>query len=328
MKHTAYRVSGLNILSDMPLPELEPRTAEPHDSDTHLLVVQLSEIATETAAVPHLCWFLNQNLDNGRPWTARAKNNAGYLLRYNDLADFWVDRAGRQVNCCARSAGVSDLTIRALLLDHVLPLVLALRGKYALHAAAVVTERGVCAFSGDSGIGKSTLAACLSLAGHRLLTDDCLILEDRGVVVAPPALPSMKLRDDALETLMPQTKETEPIAEYTTKRRLRLAASGTEFPSEPHPLARVYFLVRGEEAATRAAGVLPRIECLSPREAFVELLNYGIRLDSTDQEMLLREFKFTERLATSVPMRRLLMPDDLHSLDAVRKAIATDLEQN
>jgi hypothetical protein len=326
MKHTAYRVSGLNILSDMPLPELEPRTVEPRDSDAQL-VVQLSGRATESC-FPHAHWFLTQNLESGRPWMARAKNHEGYLLRYNDLADFWIDRTGRQVTCCARTAGVSDLTIRALLLDHVLPLVLALRGKYALHAAAVVTERGVCAFSGDSGIGKSTLAACLSLAGYRLLTDDCLILEDRGVVVAAPAHPSMKLCDDALETLMPQATETEPVAEYTTKRRLRLSISGVEFPSEPHPLARVYFLVRGDEAAARTAGVLPRIECLSPRDAFVELVNYGIRIDSTDQEMLLREFQFTERLATSVPMRRLLMPDDLHSLEAVRKAIATDLEQN
>jgi hypothetical protein len=93
-------------------------------------------------------------------------------------------------------------------------------------------------------------------------------------------------------------------------------------------LARIYFLVRGDEAATRASGTLPKIERLSPRDAFVELVNYSIRLDSTDQEMLLREFRFTERLATSVPIRRLLMPDDLHSLEAVRKAIAADLEQN
>jgi hypothetical protein len=258
----------------------------------------------------------------------RAKDGEGYLLRYNDLADFWVDRTGCRVTCCDRIAGVSDLTIRALLLDHVLPMVLALRGKYALHAAAVVTEHGVCAFGGDSGAGKSTLAASLSLAGHSLLTDDCLILEDRGVVVAAPAHPSMKLWDDALETLMPETKETQPVAEYTTKRRVRLAASRAEFQSERHPLARVYFLVRGDAAAARTAGVLPRIEYLSPRDAFVELVGYCIRLDSTDQEMLLREFQFTERLATSVPMRRLLMPDDLHSLDAVRKAIVADLEQN
>lgn len=326
MKHTAYRVSGLNILSDTPLPELEARIVEPLDSDAQLLV-QLSGRATDSSFL-HAHWFLTQNLDSGRPWMARARNHEGYLLRYNDLADFWLDRMGRQVTCCARSAGVSDLTIRALLLDHVLPLVLALRGKYALHAAAVVTERGVCAFSGDSGIGKSTLAACLSLAGHRLLTDDCLILEDRGVVVAAPAHPSLKLCDDALETLMLRAKETEPVAEYTTKRRLRLSISGAEFPSEPLPLARIYFLIRGDEAAARTAGALPRIECLSPRDAFVEMVNHSIRLDSTDQEMLLREFQFTQRLVTSVPVKLLLMPDDLSYLDAVRKAIAADLEQS
>src|SRR5215469_6452382 len=158
MKQTAYRVSGLNILSDTPLPELEPRTVEPRDSEA--LLVRLSGRATKSAS-PRAHWFLNQNLDDGEPWMARAKNHQGYLLRYNGLADFWVDRKGRQVTCCARTAAVSDLTIRALLLDQVLPLVLALRGKYALHAAAVLTERGACAFSGYSGSGKSTIAASL-----------------------------------------------------------------------------------------------------------------------------------------------------------------------
>jgi hypothetical protein len=327
MKHIAYRVSGLHILSDTPLVELEPLPVEPGESDERLLV-QLSGNSIEIDAQKDPSWFLNQNLNNGELWMARAKNRQGYFLRYNNLADFWVDRTGRRVTCCARTAGVSDLTIRALLLDHVLPLVLALRGKYAIHASAVMTEHGVCAFVGDSGAGKSTLAASLSLAGHSFLTDDCLILEDRGQIVATPAHPSMKLCDDALETLMPQAKETEPVAEYTSKRRLRLSVAGAEFPSEPCPLARIYFLVRGDEAAARASGTLPKIERLSPRDAFVELVNFSIRLDSTDQEMLLREFRFTERLATSVPIRRLLMPDDLHSLEAVRKAIATDLEQN
>jgi hypothetical protein len=86
--------------------------------------------------------------------------------------------------------------------------------------------------------------------------------------------------------------------------------------------------MRGNEAAARTAEALPKIECLSPRDAFVEMVNHSIRLDSTDQEMLLREFQFTQRLVTSVPVKLLLMPDDLSCLDAVREVIATDLEQN
>jgi hypothetical protein len=326
MKHTVYRFSGLNILSDTPLPELELRTTEFCDSDEQVLV-RLAASAIKTA-LPQACWFLNQILDDGRLWMARAKNQEGYLLRYNDLADFWVDRLGGQVTCCARTANVSDSTIRALLLDHVLPLVSALRGKYALHAAAVVTERGACAFSGGAGIGKSTLAASLSLAGYRLLTDDCLILEGAHRIVAAPAHPGIKLYGDSLEILMPQAKVAKPVAEYSTKRRLSLAESGAEFPTEPAPLARIYFLVRRNEVAAGTGWALPRIERLSPRDAFVELVNEGIRLDNTDQEMLIREFQFTERLAMSVPIKRLVIPDDLQSLEAVRKVIVADLEQN
>ena len=224
MQRTIYRVAGIEILSDTPIPELDPQVLE-SDGDDDFLTVRLTDEAS-AGVPPSLVWYLDLRLDSGLRWMARAKNDAGYLFRYHELADFWVDRAGRQIVCCARTVDVSDQTIRALLLDHVLPLVLTLRGCYALHAAAVVTERGACAFAGYSGIGKSTLATSLSLAGHRILTDDCLILDEREAIFALPAHPNVKLYGETLEALIPRAITTTPVAQYTMKRRLPLKSSG------------------------------------------------------------------------------------------------------
>jgi len=50
------------------------------------------------------------------------------------------------------------------------------------------------------------------------------------------------------------------------------------------------------------------------------------RLDPTDREMLARQFRFIERILALVAVRRLLLPNALSALPAVRAAIAADLE--
>ena len=83
-----------------------------------------------------------------------------------------VSRDGRVV----RSWPDTPLELRwqQLLLGQVIPLVAALRGLEVLHASAVVRGGLAFAFAGDSGVGKSTLAARLALRGNDLLADDVL----------------------------------------------------------------------------------------------------------------------------------------------------------
>ena len=52
-----------------------------------------------------------------------------------------------------------------------------MHGRKALHASAVLTPAGVCAFAGPAGMGKSTLAVHLAAwlhdLGHRVVLADC-----------------------------------------------------------------------------------------------------------------------------------------------------------
>ena len=70
--------------------------------------------------------------------------------------------------------------ISHLVVDHVLPRVLARRGYTVLHATCVAYGDRAVAFVGASGAGKSTLAMSAVQNGARLLADDCLVLDDRG----------------------------------------------------------------------------------------------------------------------------------------------------
>jgi len=318
----AYRLGELGILSDTPLPELTPCDRALIE-DSEPLAIRLQDAAAKRGTSPPR-WFINLDLADGTRWASRAKTAKGYLLRYHDLADFEVDRAGRELVCQCRSDDVSDLTLRALLVDYVLPLILALRGKCVLHASAVATERGACAFAGDSGIGKSTLATSLSLAGYAVLTDDFLILERRETVIASPSHPHVKLREDSLEALLPDGTNAAPVADYTAKRRLRLDLPKWGAAIQSHPVSRIFFLSRIETAGG-ASSAKPRMEALSRRDACMELINYGMRLDSTDPELLAREFDFAQYAANHIPMKRLWLPNDLRALDAVREVIEDEL---
>ena len=318
MNHT-YPFCGFALASDRRIPELDETCTVNSDAD-RLINIQLGEVVGQFPEPSE--WFMRQNLPNGAPWSTRARTRDGYLLRFVELADFLVDSAGQHISCISRHPATSDLTLRALLLDHVIPPVLALRGRYVLHAAAVRTAAGVCVFAGDSGAGKSTIAAQLTAAGGHFLTDDCLVIEERdGAVVAWSSHPSIKLRDDAMQFLTLGC-ESEPVAEYTTKRRVPSSSFGAEFPLEPLPLARIYFLTRGADDAVATAK--PVIQRLPSNAAFMKLIKHSVRLDSADRAVLEHEFQFTRRIVDSVPAALLSLPNDLSMLRLVHDAIVAD----
>lgn len=82
-----------------------------------------------------------------------------------------------------------------VVLDSVLFTIALLRGRQALHAAAVATPAGVIAITAPSGAGKSTLLAELLHRGLPLLADDIVALEPRPASqpLAHPAPPLMTL---------------------------------------------------------------------------------------------------------------------------------------
>ena len=252
-------------------------------------------------------------LSRWHPVTQFFRQGAGYLLRFPELADFEVSADGFIVQGWP-APGVPSPTVEHLYLNQVMPLALSRQGKLVLHGSAVdIGGQGV-AFLGDSGRGKSTLAASFATEGTRFLTDDGLLLEwvgDRCMIL--PSHPSIRLWEDSQDALVGASVAMAPAVSFTSKARF-LAGPGIAFCDEARPLRRVFFLGEGDALA-------PTIEPLRPAEALIELVKHSFLLDIEARDMLARHFDDLTRLAELPIYFRLDYPRRYNALAAVREAV-------
>ncbi len=250
---------------------------------------------------------------DGTLWTEFFRSGEGYLLRFPDLADFEISADGLGVTGFP-VPGVSEATSQHLYLNQVLPLALSRLGRLVFHASAVEAGDGAIAFVGESGRGKSTLAASFAVSGSRFLTDDGLVVEERAEdYEILPSHPSIRLWADSEEALIAPGVETAPALAFTSKARF-LAGEAVRFCDRPRPLRRVYFLGDG------SAEVLA-IEALNPAQALVEWVKHSFLLDVEEQALLAAHFDRVARLANRPIHYRLDYPRRFEDLAAVRRAI-------
>jgi hypothetical protein len=222
---------------------------------------------------------------------------------------------------CQRQSGIWDIgtfpapdmpssTIRHLLIDEVIPALLANSGAGILHGAAVAFEPGAVVILGASGMGKSTLATSLALTGHALFCDDCVVLDPtaRGPVVQP-SYPSVRIGRAAAEYLLGDHSCSFGFAHYTKKRRYR---DGLLFAEAAMPVTAIVILdygaterievrtLRGHTAAATIIGGAKSLPIGPSKAATIEML-----LD----------------LANQVPVARIVLPDDLGSLPRARDTL-------
>ncbi len=221
-------------------------------------------------------WDHEWKTEDGIPTISLAKLGQGFLLRFPSLADFLISPDGREIDAQVPS-GVGEATFRHLLLDQVLPRVLSHRGMLVVHGAAVSIDGKAVVFLGETGEGKSTLAASFSSAGFPLLTDDGLVLrliEDRVMCLA--GYPGLRLGPGSLSKVLPGSTVGFPMAQYSGKTRVE--APGGFVPGEQE-LGGIYVLSSRRSVAEEDPLALSR---LSPMGACMELVRHSFQLDVLD----------------------------------------------
>jgi hypothetical protein len=290
-----YGVYGIRLISDIPL-DLPACSGTP-----------LADIAIRCAES-----FAIDGLDLERRsdwyWLGRLPDGSTYA-RWLDVGEFLVSPDGRSVSW-RKAPEAPAASFEVYLLGQALSFALVRLGFEPLHGTAVVIDGQAVAFLGDTGFGKSTLAAHFLASGAALLTDDLLLLETKpSGVVAHPGPARIKLIGDS-----PQGVPMNPL---TRKQVLPVENRN----SQAVPLRAVYVLSAPDEDLHGDV----RIDSLSRRDGFVFLTANTFNYLLVGPERLERQVRQASAWIESVPVKRLTYPRSLQRLPEVRQALLQDL---
>lgn len=258
--------------------------------------------------------------ERSEPWY-RSERYADGRLRFvwPGLFDSVLSADGRDV-AVAPLSEESDAAFATHLFGHVLSFVLLKHGIEPLHATVLVAPDGAVGILGDSGYGKSTLAAGLAASGLQLLTDDLLVvLEAGGEMMAQPGLPRLKLWPDAAAEFRPDAP-SEPLAPGATKRIYPLGLD--EWTGEPQPMRVVYVLRRPVLKQNTSRVTIRKI---APSKAFVEVTRNTFNSAVDDPSRLRGHFDFASDLVTRVAFRSLTYPAGFEHMPKVIERLTRDM---
>lgn len=261
--------------------------------------------------------FHRYEFADGSVWTEFYRDNDGYLLRFPGLADFSVSADGEHVSAWP-ALGSDPATVEHLYINQLVPLALSRQGRPTFHASVVTVKDGAVAFLGETGYGKSTLAASYALSGAKFLTDDALIIEEtlEGCIVHPGHA-SLRLWPDSVDAIVGSETLESVAVSYSTKARL-LAGDALAYGENPQRLLAAYVLGEGNAACVQ-------INDLNGIDRYMAWLRNSFLLDVEDSDLLASHFEWTHRISGAVPTFSLDYPRDYAMLHAVRDTVNNHL---
>jgi hypothetical protein len=301
---TLYHLSGHTLASSITLPLIE----EPIGSGAAQITFGLHRSDPDVGGC---VWLTQSRLPDGSVWLSVGTAGSQSVLHFPHLATFFVNKGASNISCFA-PLGTSLDTIRHLLLDQVFPLVSSNRGELVVHASAVVLGTTAVVLMGESGKGKSTLAAGFCAQGHTLITDDSFLLREcLDGLYAVPSYPGLRLWPDTTAVFGEEATSHQRVWQHSSK--CLITGALVSFAMEPARVGSFYIL--GEDAAEIA------IEPMESSNAFFVLMNGYFLLDIISPERLARQFMRLAAIANKFRFFRLAYPRRLSALADVVAAI-------
>lgn len=180
-----YHLFGLNIVSEIHLPGPKP-------------AVNVPDVTINYGTVPGR--LVNPRISEKGEVLSIQFGVGEFLLRVAGVAAYYV--AGGCRITVQPEPDVETERVLIFLTGSAIGALLYQRGLMVLHASAMMVNGKCLAFTGDSGMGKSTLAAGLHRRGHAVLADDlCALSLDKGLPFVSPGFSRLKLWGASLKKI-------------------------------------------------------------------------------------------------------------------------------
>jgi hypothetical protein len=240
----------------------------------------------------------------GRASVRLGRSGDDLVAEWPGFGRLRADRSGRHYQISAGD-GVEEHEVLARLGPVIDALLRHLQGGLTLHASCISWADIAIAWLGDSGAGKSTIAAQLCACTTACLaSDDATVLLLGKSILAVPSDEYHWLRPD-----MARAMGVDPGAKAKVAIRSRRQASG------PLPLAAIVHLCFDPTAGE------PRFEPMRGASAFVILSQATFRFALDVPEVLRDEFNNLSRLAREVPIYRLRRSRDVRSAETTASLV-------
>jgi len=235
-----WALADLRVRAPFPLPELQAATAE--DDDLPVLDIRRAEVPVELPGA------------RGAPVLSATDDQ---VLFAPGVARFLITGGRELVFDPDPAAEEEDL--RLYLLGSAMGVLFHQRRWLPLHANAVVVDGQAVAFAGDSGAGKSSLAAWFDRQGAPVLCDDVCLVQPGETATAWRGVRRLKLWREAADAFGHDTERLNRISAKLEKFHLPLPSAVTRSA----PLHRLYILERAAEGEPSSIRRLSGLEAVA-----------------------------------------------------------------
>jgi hypothetical protein len=240
---------------------------------------------------------------NGDAWYTFARCGDVVVGRVYGLADFEIAGSEREGNrrrvTFFRAPGTPVELIAILIAGTVVAYLLCADGCLVLHASAVEADGRALAFVGQSGQGKTTMAALMCADGYPLVADDLLPVEPRGDrMMCLPVATELRVREKVEELL---GRFDSGVARRRTVDERHAVAARTTAAKEL-PLGPVVVPWPDREATSVS------VRRMGAGEAAMTLARYQRVEGWSSPPMLRRQFDAVSALVGSVPVLVMRVP--------------------
>jgi hypothetical protein len=247
-------------------------------------------------------------------WKERPGNpfHGRLLQRGEGRFSFWASDTGwyevdTSVPRISVSAGASALRREIRMWGIPTTLCIAARGDLSLHASAVEIDGQAVLLAAPGQHGKTTLAAALMAAGHRLLAEDTISCDAAGGPLVYPGPAVLRMRPDVVDRI--EVPGTQVVID-DEDRQYRLLDTEERGSGDALPLGAVIFLRRSDGR--------PNLQRVPPERAVPDLWSLSFVLPNDASRAA--AFDALARISSSIPIFDLGRP---MTFDALPEVIET-----